>query len=64
MTLKALRIEARGVAPEPGLAGSAVRKYSEHFSAGPHRAAGAGSAAVAASESIIDDPGWTDSADE
>jgi hypothetical protein len=63
MTLKALRMEARGVEPDDAIAGSAVRRYSEQFAA-THRAAGAGSAAPAASDSFIDDPCWTDPADE
>jgi hypothetical protein len=62
MTLKALRAEERRAEPDAGIAGSAVRKYAGEFAA--RRAAGAGSAAEAASDPFIDDPGWTDPADE
>jgi hypothetical protein len=63
MTLKALRIEARGAEPEPGIAGSAVRKYAAEFAA-RHQGTSAESAAEAASDSFIDGPCWTDPADE
>ena len=32
--LRAQRMEQRGLEPETGIAGSAVRKYSEHFAPG------------------------------
>jgi hypothetical protein len=64
MTLKALRMEdRRGADPDAAIAGSAVREYSAAFTA-HHRAASAGSAAEEASEPFIDDPCWTDPADE
>ena len=64
MTLKALRAEeARSVDPD---AGSAVRKYAAQFAVagGAARAAKAASATEAASGSFIDDPSWTDPAEE
>ena len=60
MTLKALRTEARDTEPEDGIAGSAVRRYSPEF----RQATGAKSPVEAASDPFIDDPGWTDAADE
>lgn len=64
LTLKSLRMENRNVDPDAGIAGSAVRKYANEFAAGTRRATRAGSAAEAASDSFIDDPRWTDPADE
>lgn len=67
LTLKALRMEARhGADADDETAGSAIKKYSVLF-AEPRRAAGAQSAehpAESASDSFIDDPCWTDPADE
>lgn len=65
ITLKALRTEdRRSTELDAGIAGSAVRKYADEFAAGSRRATGAGSAAEAASEPFIDDPCWTNPADE
>jgi len=62
MTLKALRMEdRRGPDPDAEIAGSAVRKYASQFSA-PRQAAAA--RVETASEPFIDDPRWTDPADE
>ena len=62
-TLKALRMEERRGDPDDARASGAVRKHASEFAA-RHQEADAGSAAVAASDSLIDDPCWTDLADE
>ena len=61
-TLKALRTEARHDDPEPGIAGSAVRRYAAEFAAG--RAAGAHDGAAQASDTPAEDHAFDDGGDD